>query len=133
MWYNGPIDEHPSVPKRVVRIGPSRVRALREDLDYNMREAFRRHHHSPSYYQIHHVLPLSLGGTNSWENLVMVHPKKHRKIHEAIDSQIEGMLYGESRLILLPVYQGKVWNRNKELARPVGFEPTFSTPLRLTV
>jgi RNA-directed DNA polymerase len=34
-----------------------------------------------SGWQVHHILPRILGGTNSWDNLVILHPNCHNSVH----------------------------------------------------
>lgn len=59
--------------------------------------------------QIHHIKPISLGGTNKFSNLALVDPELHREIHREIDLQTSGMKYGDTRKIDLPYFSGILW------------------------
>lgn len=63
-------------------------------------------------YQVHHVVPRSLGGQH-YGNLALVEPVLHTLIHHQINGEIKGMAVGDTRLIVVPRYQGPVWGMNK--------------------
>ncbi|MCB9978308.1 MAG: HNH endonuclease [Rhodospirillales bacterium] len=60
-------------------------------------------------FQVHHIMPISLGGNNEEENLALVEPSLHRRIHEYITRQTSGMEMGEERPILLPFSAERIW------------------------
>ena len=61
-------------------------------------------------FQAHHILPVSLGGGNSFDNLAWVHPALHAEIHQHINSQIQGMQIGDKRYIMIPVMNRLIWS-----------------------
>jgi 5-methylcytosine-specific restriction endonuclease McrA len=60
-------------------------------------------------YEVHHIVPVSLGGTNDYDNLALVYPFVHRQLHKYLSAQTVGMEKGDSRNLIVPYYQGKVW------------------------
>ncbi len=58
--------------------------------------------------EVHHILPLSLGGTNHPNNFALVDTKLHRMIHQKIGSYDQQMP-GLSAVVGIPVYPGKIW------------------------
>lgn len=50
----------------------------------------------PRGYQIHHIIPLCCGGTNDFDNLMLVHKNVHAEIHGRIWSDVYKML-GEDK------------------------------------
>lgn len=59
-------------------------------------------------WTVHHILPISLGGTNRRNNLAIVHPDLEKAIHEFIDSQ-EKPWPNRPRRMVIPVLNGNVW------------------------
>lgn len=43
--------------------------------------------HLPSYLDVHHIMPLGLGGNNSFSNLLVIDKSTHKKIHKFYESQ----------------------------------------------
>ena len=104
------VDRAPYVERRVVRIPHKQIRAVRNQMSHERRDEFRRFFHAPYGAQIHHVLPISLGGGNDWSNLVLICPVLHDAVHEFIDEQIEDMEVGETRKVIIPIIsQRKLW------------------------
>jgi len=64
------------------------------------------------YYELHHILPLSLGGTNNIENLALVHPDLHKSIHFFIDTQGQPSRY-KQKLVWVPVLPNQLWTAHK--------------------
>jgi hypothetical protein len=96
--------------RKVVRVEGSVSNAIRAQLTKAKKKEFRRSFRgAPSYFQIHHILPLSLGGSNDWNNLSLVDPTLHILIHDFIDAQTEHLKVGEETKIKLPMYEGAVW------------------------
>lgn len=62
-----------------------------------------------SMFQIHHIIPLHLGGKSVKENLFPLMSWEHKNIHDFIDAQIEGMKIGEKREIIIPVPRWDAW------------------------
>jgi hypothetical protein len=59
-------------------------------------------------FECHHIIPLSLGGTNDFTNVALVAPALHKDIHEYIEAQ--GRLKAGQQLALrIPIFRGKVW------------------------
>ncbi len=69
-------------------------------------------------YQAHHILPISLGGTNSFSNLALVHPRLHVYCHCHITKSVLKLKTGETRVIDIPFMPALIWipNRGKERA-----------------
>lgn len=69
-------------------------------------------------WQVHHVLPLFLGGSNLFLSLV---PEQiHRWVHNKIKQDTFEMEIGESRLVTIPWRQGRIWtNLTADLNQPV--------------
>ncbi|MGN1063406.1 MAG: HNH endonuclease signature motif containing protein [Alphaproteobacteria bacterium] len=67
----------------------------------------RRRGTRPRGFQIHHIIPLSLGGTNDFSNLMLVHEDIHMEIHERIWDGIYKMMkeagVGSTAMVILPV------------------------------
>lgn len=59
-------------------------------------------------FEVHHVIPLSLGGNNDPGNLVLVERVLHQKIHDKIKSYPK-MKRGKPATIGIPIYPGKIW------------------------
>lgn len=57
-------------------------------------------------YELHHRLPLSLGGTNALTNLVFIPQRLHRRIHEQIDRQTRHLAEGQSARVAIPYPEG---------------------------
>lgn len=47
----------------------------------NTRKSFSRTKNDENYYELHHIIPKCLGGTNKKENLVFLTPKEHFIAH----------------------------------------------------
>ena len=60
-------------------------------------------------YEIHHIHPVSLGGSNKFSNLALVKPDLHDEIHWLIDRETRGMERGDKRLIKIPYFNGHIW------------------------
>ena len=100
----------PHVALNLTRINKKIADKRREQFDLNCRQMFRKRcGRMCSAYQIHHVIPICLGGGNGYDNLVLCEPVLHRAIHRVIDLQMRGMLEGESRLIRIPTLPARIW------------------------
>ena len=114
--------------KRVVMQRPHVVKALRAEYrQQNIRQDFKEYavkqlmrearqspteHVLPCYIEdmkVHHIVPLFLGGDNSFENLALVRESIHKRLHEVIDRQIVGMRPDDARWIKIPMLTGNVW------------------------
>ena len=92
----------------------------REFKDYAIREHIKDHQPENNdhnclpvdlhTYQTHHILPVSLGGTNDFDNLSLVERQMHAYIHEILSSQTKGMLAGTTRKILIPYQTSHIWS-----------------------
>lgn len=59
----------------------------------------------PDGYQIHHIVPLKLGGSNSVKNLCIVDQETHAMLHQLIYQPIIDKLeVGEEAVLLLPPF-----------------------------
>ncbi len=63
----------------------------------------------PEGYTVHHKMPRHGGGGNDIDNLILMPPKIHKEIHEAIDVQILHMSTGDSRMVDLPMPDGVIY------------------------
>ncbi|MGE0190255.1 MAG: HNH endonuclease signature motif containing protein [Steroidobacteraceae bacterium] len=60
-------------------------------------------------FEIHHIVPISFGGSNiPEENLALVHPKLHKRIHRFIEFQGE-FDFDSKSIVRIPVFTGLVW------------------------
>lgn len=75
----------------VTKRHPDEVRRLRKE-----------HRRKKNDAQAHHIIPLSLGGTNATGNICMLSPEEHHDAHRIIDEQISDLAVGERRTIELP-------------------------------
>lgn len=102
--------------KRIVRAqrqACSKIKAARRAFDEVKRDKFRKYYtgYKKPPFDIHHILPVALGGGNDWQNLCLVPHDLHAVIHEYIDEQIDGMNYGETRQVIIPILSTcKIWN-----------------------
>lgn len=71
----------------------------------------------PRQWHVHHVFSLATGGRN--RRLALVHDVAHRCIHLFMKPQIEGLLVGETKKILIPVRPEMVWT---SFSLPSGLE-----------
>ncbi|MFA4994578.1 MAG: HNH endonuclease signature motif containing protein [Bdellovibrionales bacterium] len=67
-------------------------------------------------YQIHHIKPISLGGTNAFSNLALVQPSLHTNCHWRIKKASKNLRKGESRFINIPHMPSIIWSFRKESA-----------------
>ncbi len=59
----------------------------------------------PEGYQIHHIVPLKLGGSNSVKNLCLVDQETHAMLHQLIYQPIiDKMELGEVAVLILPPF-----------------------------
>lgn len=85
--------------------------SIRDEFDLASRWAVRnkfdpkREKHG---WNIHHILPIKLGGKSNDENLILIPMDIHAKLHEIIDWQIQGMRPRDKAYIALPIVIGLV-------------------------
>lgn len=60
-------------------------------------------------YQTHHILPVSLRGDNSFDNLVLVDPELHKWIHAHIHRECRDLGPRSKRQIRLPYKPDLIW------------------------
>ena len=65
----------------------------------------------PSGYQVHHKIPLDGGGTNSFDNLVLIkNDPYHKVITNTQNSLTKGLLEGDSVMIdNWPIPEGNIY------------------------
>lgn len=73
----------------------------------DMRKDYRANRSSLTWGDLenvtHHIVPLSMGGDNSYDNLVRMDKKQHSELHkEFIDVQIEMFDIGDRGYIYIP-------------------------------
>lgn len=87
--------------------------AVSEACDYNRSQSLPRKEieilRKLASFEIHHIAPLSLGGTNSFDNLALVEPKLHKQIHRIIESQENALTNRQLRELK------EAYKRNKKL------------------
>ncbi len=93
-----------------------------------------------SKYEIHHIVPISLGGTHAYDNLCMIGKKKHKSLHKYIKRQVENLAEGQRATIEIPVPKAPyVWNLEDfiddknivmQLEDRHSIEPDWMAPLR---
>lgn len=73
-------------------------------------------------YELHHRIPISLGGSNQLDNLVFLPHNLHTKIHVAINRATNHLREGMSETIAIPYPQGifpaRPQGRARRAARP---------------
>jgi len=91
-------------------VPPYKVCQLRKDGRRTVR-AFKDAARCPltKGFEVHHVHPLNLGGTNTWENLALVDPDLHKALHRYIDRQLAGSVMTDFKTIAIPTLAGRVW------------------------
>ncbi len=68
---------------------------------------------TPSNYEVHHIIPISLGGKDRWNNYAFVRRDFHLALHTFIGKQGD-MAIGETGEMLIPVFPGKkLWDPPK--------------------
>ena len=69
-------------------------------------------------YEFHHIIPLSMGGTNDPTNIVLCEKHLHRIIHQFIDAQGEVTRISTRQIPVLPgkVWSGDLWEPQRNLA-----------------
>jgi hypothetical protein len=63
-------------------------------------------------YDIHHRVPVCIGGSNAFSNLALIKPEYHTPLHrDVIDPQTWGAMAGKTQDFILPVptFGGPVW------------------------
>lgn len=56
-------------------------------------------------FTVHHVVPLSYGGSNDFSNLILVEKKLHNNLHKFIyDAYLSGKQVGEEFLLSIPEF-----------------------------
>lgn len=61
---------------------------------------------------MHHIVPLSLGGGNDFENVAYVEQGLERDIHAFIDRQGKPEI-GERKIMIIPKRNDKIWFNNQ--------------------
>jgi hypothetical protein len=76
----------------------------------------QQHGHDPFYkhFRCHHIVPLSLGGTN--EHLAYIEPETHNTIHRFINLQTNGLGVGDTAQILIPYFPSVIWGRTPKIS-----------------
>lgn len=121
-----PLNEDPLflVPTLVRRVSKHEIRHTRKLLSKKDKRAFFalavaevcRNHKDDlpdklnliSGFQIHHIVPLGLGGDNSHKNLALVEPKLHSRIHRIIEQQPK-LKKQRTAMLKIPRMDGMVW------------------------
>ncbi|GAB5387628.1 MAG: hypothetical protein Alpg2KO_05960 [Alphaproteobacteria bacterium] len=62
----------------------------------------------PSGFHVHHKLPVGVGGSNDFENLVLMDANHHAELHRFIDPYLYGMQTGEIRVVPLVEATGPI-------------------------
>jgi hypothetical protein len=60
-------------------------------------------------FEIHHIIPMQLGGADRLHNLVACERGLHRDIHAAINEQIKHLHPPDITIVQIPVFKGFVW------------------------
>lgn len=111
------VDRAPYQERRVVRLNYRLIRAKRREFNEAKRDEFRRYytgHDKPHGIEIHHILPVALGGGNEWQNLCLIDPELHKAVHEYIDEQLEGLQAGGVACVRIPIIsRNKFWGLHR--------------------
>jgi hypothetical protein len=107
----------PSFARDFKLLTPDETKFLRKRSQELVRE-FRRAHDKEygikgffEHYEVHHIVPLSLGGGITSANLSFVDHDFHAAIHRYINRQMRGMNFGEVRTINIPFVPSTIWHR----------------------
>lgn len=70
----------------------------------------------PEGYQIHHIIPLKLGGSNELSNLCIVDAETHIQMHRLIYQQIMDRMHeNETAFLLLPPFKSVIFKEDREV------------------
>ena len=114
------IIERMSVLQGVRVLTPMQAHETRQGYTRDLRHSFRKEalrHLSPKEQarygddlSIHHIVPISLGGSNDVSNLALLHKDFHAWVHLYIDHQLHGLRYNEWTAIWLPRWHETIWD-----------------------
>lgn len=69
---------------------------------------------APAGFNVHHKLPLHIGGKNEFSNLILIPLYPHDQLHhDVLDRQVDNMKECERRTILLPTCDDMVYDPKK--------------------
>lgn len=68
--------------------------------------------HSPQGWNVHHKIPLALGGTNHPDNFVLIPLGPHARIHEKLDPQLLHLKENQTAKAIILIPAGSIWARN---------------------
>ncbi|ELJ4110476.1 HNH endonuclease [Escherichia coli] len=73
----------------------------------------------PLNYNVHHKLSLDDGGTNDFENLVLIENEPYHKVFTNMQSRIaKGILVGESKITPWAIPSGSIYPPMKNIMEP---------------
>jgi len=61
-------------------------------------------------YRIHHIIPISYGGSNAFKNLCLTTTNDHELLHFYIDQMNKPMRYGQRGYVWLPMIDKKIFS-----------------------
>ena len=102
----------------VVKPDQTRVEEMRSAMTFDKRREFRHaaveaegKRHSLFYYghMIHHIIPLSYGGSNKFANLCLVSKETHDLLHYYIDNMNRPMHPSQRGYVWLPIITKKIF------------------------
>lgn len=102
--------------ERVVRVvtvrkpSPDQIRMVRAEFTPDVKRAFREHAKIARRirFEIHHKIPISLGGLNNFENLQLCEKGIHGLFHQFIEEQNPKLACGQVLPVRLPLPSGLV-------------------------
>lgn len=111
------VETIPSFTRKFKLLTPDQTEFLRKRSNALVRE-FRRAHDKEyggtgffDDHEVHHIVPLCLGGGITKANLSFVDHDFHAAIHRYINRQTRGMNFGDVRKITIPLLPGTIWHR----------------------
>lgn len=111
------VETLPSFSRDFKLFTPEETKFLRARSQQLVREFRAAHNHEYGSsaifreHEVHHIVPLCLGGGVTRENLSLVDHDFHSAIHRYINRQMRGMEFGEIREINIPILDGTIWHR----------------------
>ena len=111
------VETIPSFTRKFKLLTPDETKFLRKRSNALVRE-FRKAHDKEygetgffDSHEIHHIVPLCLGGGITKANLAFVDHDFHAAIHRYINKQLHGMNFGDVKKIKIPILSGTIWHR----------------------
>lgn len=101
-------------PTRIIRI-MAESGMLDGSFSNNVIKSAKKFGKLPEGYQIHHIVPLKLGGSNELSNLCVVDAETHVQMHRLIYQPVmDRMQENETAILLLPSFKNVICKEDRE-------------------